>query len=76
MLEFCTRPIRIGAVSTCQRCGTPLVAPERSEHVSESCVRHLWSCDTCGYQHQIEVRLHAARHDGRALHALESRSGF
>src|SRR6266496_231253 len=34
----------------CAQCGDALLAPEWSEHVNERCVRHLWTCETCGYQ--------------------------
>jgi ribosomal protein L37AE/L43A len=34
----------------CAQCGEAIVAPEWSEYLSERCVRHTWSCETCGYQ--------------------------
>ena len=33
----------------CAQCGDTLFAPAWSEYVKERCVRHLWSCDACGY---------------------------
>jgi hypothetical protein len=29
--------------------------PEWSEHLSERRVRHLWSCDACGYRFETVV---------------------
>jgi hypothetical protein len=46
-----------GSVTACAQCGDPLVAPERSEHVNERCVRHLWSCEACGYEFETAVYL-------------------
>src|SRR5215831_4223678 len=49
----------------CAQCGDALLAPEWSEHVSERCVRHLWTCETCGYEFETTVylgsRLYAPR---------------
>jgi predicted RNA-binding Zn-ribbon protein involved in translation (DUF1610 family) len=39
----------------CAQCGDALVAPQWSEHVSEHCVRHLWSCDECGYEFETSI---------------------
>ena len=33
----------------CPQCSAWLLAPDWSEHLSERCVRHIWSCETCGY---------------------------
>lgn len=44
---------------SCAQCGDGLVAPEWSEHVSDRCVRHLWSCETCGYEFETAVYLRA-----------------
>src|SRR6266496_4094254 len=41
----------------CAQCGDALLAPEWSEHVNERCVRHLWTCETCGYQFETTVYL-------------------
>jgi len=43
----------------CAQCGDALVAPEWSEHVNERCVRHLWSCDACGYEFETAIYLRA-----------------
>jgi transcription elongation factor Elf1 len=43
----------------CAQCGDVLVAPAWSEHVNEHCVRHLWSCDSCGYEFETSIRLRA-----------------
>ena len=41
----------------CAQCGDALVAPEWSEHVNERCVRHLWSCEACGYEFETSIYL-------------------
>jgi len=43
----------------CAQCGDALVAPEWSEHVSERCVRHLWSCEACGYEFETSIYVRA-----------------
>jgi len=54
--ESSVRPWRL---KTCGLCGDQLVGPEWSEYVSEQCVRHFWSCDSCGYQFKTTVHLSA-----------------
>jgi hypothetical protein len=44
----------------CAQCGDALIAPQWSEHVSARCVRHVWSCESCGYQFESLVYLHAS----------------
>jgi len=41
----------------CADCGDVVIAPEQSEHVSERYIRHLWSCEACGYQFETAVYL-------------------
>jgi ribosomal protein L37AE/L43A len=41
--------IRI-SVNQCAQCRADIVAPEWSEHLSDYCIRHVWSCDACGYR--------------------------
>jgi ribosomal protein L37AE/L43A len=43
----------------CPQCGDRLLAPEWSEHVSERCVRHVWTCDACTYSFESAVYLEA-----------------
>jgi hypothetical protein len=43
----------------CAQCGEVLLAPDWSEYVNERCVRHVWSCDSCGYE--FETTVHLAR---------------
>ena len=43
----------------CAQCGDALIAPEWSEHVNERCVRHLWSCEACGYEFETAVYFQA-----------------
>ncbi len=42
-------------VVPCAQCGDTLFAPEWSEYLDECRIRHLWSCDTCGYEFESEV---------------------
>jgi ribosomal protein L37AE/L43A len=46
-------------VNQCAQCGADLIAAAWSEHLSESCVRNVWSCDACGYQFEDTVYLSA-----------------
>jgi ribosomal protein L37AE/L43A len=39
----------------CAQCGDTLFAPEWSEYLDERRVRHLWSCDSCGYEFESLV---------------------
>ena len=41
--------------NTCPQCRAWLLAPEWSEHLTERCVRHSWSCDACGYGFETTV---------------------
>lgn len=41
--------------NTCPQCGSWLLAPDWSEHLSERCVRHSWSCEACAYQFETAV---------------------
>lgn len=43
------------AKNICPQCSAWLLAPDWSEHLSERCVRHTWSCDACGYQFETAV---------------------
>ncbi|MGC2121566.1 MAG: hypothetical protein WA652_01790 [Xanthobacteraceae bacterium] len=40
----------------CAQCGALIIAPEWSEYLSERCVRHLWSCEMCGYRFESTIR--------------------
>jgi hypothetical protein len=40
----------------CAQCGDTLFAPEWSEYLDPRSVRHLWSCDSCGYRFESWVR--------------------
>ena len=39
----------------CAQCGDTLLAPEWSEYLDDRRIRHLWSCDHCGYEFESEV---------------------
>ena len=43
-------------VIPCAQCGDTLFAPEWSEYLDDRHIRHLWSCDACGYEFESEVR--------------------
>jgi len=45
------------SVNQCAQCGADLIAAEWSEHLSDCCVRNVWSCDACGYQFEDTVYL-------------------
>jgi rubrerythrin len=36
-----------------------LFAPEASQHVDETMIHHVWSCESCGYLFETSVRLTA-----------------
>lgn len=44
----------------CAQCGDTLFAAAWSEYLDDRHVRHLWSCDACGYQFETLVRYPAA----------------
>jgi rubredoxin len=41
--------------NNCPQCNASLLAPNWSEHLSERCVRHTWSCEACGYEFETAV---------------------
>ena len=43
------------SVNACARCGLDMIAPEWSGHVSDRCVRNVWSREACGYQFEDTV---------------------
>jgi ribosomal protein L37AE/L43A len=46
-------------LSKCTQCGGHMIAPLWSEHLSDRCVRNLWSCEDCGYQFEDTIYLSA-----------------
>jgi ribosomal protein L37AE/L43A len=46
-----------GSVNQCAQCRGDIIAPEWSEHLSDHCVRNVWSCEACGYQFEDTVYL-------------------
>jgi ribosomal protein L37AE/L43A len=44
----------------CAQCGDELFAPDWSEYLDECRIRHLWVCESCGYQFETLVRYPAA----------------
>jgi hypothetical protein len=45
------------SVNQCAQCRTVIIAPECSEHLSDHCVRKVWSREDCGYQFEDTVYL-------------------
>lgn len=39
----------------CAQCGAPIAAPDWTEHVNERRMRHLWSCEACGYEFETSI---------------------
>ncbi len=46
--------------NNCPQCSEWLLAPTWSEYLTERCVRHIWSCDACGYEFETTVFFAAA----------------
>ena len=47
------------SLNRCAQCGAHIVAAEWSEHLSDHCIRNVWSCEACGYQFEDMVYLSA-----------------
>jgi len=47
--------VHLRPVNACAQCGETIFIPEWSEHMNAHRVRHLWQCDTCGYQFETLV---------------------
>jgi ribosomal protein L37AE/L43A len=43
--------------NSCAQCRADIIAPEWSAHLSDYYVRHIWSCDACGYRFEDTVYL-------------------
>ena len=57
-------------VVPCAQCGDTLFAPEWSEYLDDRRVRHLWSCDACGYEFESEVCYPRPRAGGVATDSI------
>jgi DNA-directed RNA polymerase subunit M/transcription elongation factor TFIIS len=44
-------------VKECSQCGAVMIAPAWAEHLSDQCVRNVWSCEACGYELEVLVDL-------------------
>ena len=44
----------------CRQCGCNIDMPEWSENLDGDRVRHLWTCEACGYSFETTVRFIAA----------------
>jgi RNase P subunit RPR2 len=40
----------------CSECNDLLVAPKSSAYVSNYEIRHVWSCESCGYEMTVNLR--------------------
>jgi ribosomal protein L37AE/L43A len=58
-LKWRKRPVNRISVNECAQCGADLMAADWSEHVTDYCVRNVWSCEACGYQFEDTVYLSA-----------------
>jgi hypothetical protein len=36
-----------------------MIAPTRAEHLSDHCVRNVWSCEACEYQFEDTIYIYA-----------------
>jgi C4-type Zn-finger protein len=45
------------SVNQCAQCGADIIAAEWSEHLTDYCIRNVWSCEACGYQLEDTVYL-------------------
>jgi len=45
------------AFRECMQCAADMIAPISSEHLSDHCVRNMWSCEACGYQFEDSIYL-------------------
>ena len=57
--DFPVAAMRPRIFAHCAQCGATLAAPEWTEQISERRVRHLWSCDACGYEFETSIYLAA-----------------
>jgi DNA-directed RNA polymerase subunit M/transcription elongation factor TFIIS len=60
-----TAPCEIGlsryfSMPLCPQCGDMLLAPEKSQFAGNGRVRHLWSCESCGYAFRTAVEFSEA----------------
>ena len=44
-------------VKECVQCGADMIAPAWAEHLSDHCIRNIWSCEACGNQFEDLVYL-------------------
>jgi hypothetical protein len=51
------RPVYRVFGNQCAQCRSDIIAPQWSEHLSDYCVRNVWSCERCGYQFEDTVYL-------------------
>jgi hypothetical protein len=55
--DFPIEAMRPRAVAHCAQCGATLLTPDWTEHLNNRCVRHLWSCEACGYEFETSIYL-------------------
>src|SRR5215472_13324655 len=57
------------SVNQCAQCQADIIAPEWSEHQSDYCVRHYWSCDACGYPKRPDHHVQCGLRQGNRKYA-------
>lgn len=43
-------------ITDCAQCGEQIFAPDWSEYLDDRKIRHLWSCEACGYTFETTAR--------------------
>jgi hypothetical protein len=56
----------------CAQCRADIIAPEWSEHLSDHCVRNVWSCEVCGYRFEDTVYLSHELADNQGVEAMDN----
>jgi ribosomal protein L37AE/L43A len=59
------------SVNQCAQCGADIIAAEWSEHLTDHCIRNVWSCDACGYQFEDTIYLAAREAADARLSAIQ-----
>jgi hypothetical protein len=59
--------------ANCVQCGNDLIAPERSEHLDDSRIRHLWHCPKCRLRFESFLRFPA---EAKYVRDLKAKSEF
>jgi hypothetical protein len=52
---------------SCVECGNDLIAPEKSEHLEDTRIRHIWRCQKCRVRFEAFLRFPAKAKSVRDL---------